>query len=236
MRVNDTFAKVSWELLHRQIDFDYVDEDLLRDAEIHEGQLCYKARRYECVVLPAAHILCESTIAKLVKMLECGIGLVVVGELPSISRESGLSEDFAAAFAPFIGGPRLNIVPLTSGWTLPGMSRLTAMPRPVTIKPHRLDCVLTGAEGAGSIIDGEVISSSMLSHVRILEDGSRIVFLTNMGGKTYDGELAVVGGKSAEIADPLTGEILPQESAVADGVLKVNIRLKPYAAFAYIVS
>ena len=130
----------------------------------------------------------------------------------------------------------LNIVPLTSGWTLPGMAKLTAMPRPVTIKPHRLDCVLTGAEGSGSIIDGEIISASMLSDVRVLEDGSRIVFLTNMGGKTYDGELCVNGGKSAQIADPLTGDITPLEATVDGDVLKMNIRLKPYAAFAYIVS
>ena len=236
MRVNDTFAKVSWELLHRQIDFDYVDEDLLRDAELADGRLCYKARRYECVVLPAAHIMCRSTVDKLVKMLENGVGVVVVGDLPKIARESGLAEDFASKFAPFIGGPKLNIVPLTSGWTLPGMAKLTAMPRPVTIKPHRLDCVLTGAEGSGSIIDGEIISASMLSHVRILEDGSRIVFLTNMGGKTYDGELCVHGGKSAQIADPLTGDITPLETTADGDVLKMNIRLKPYAAFAYIVS
>jgi len=235
MRVNDTFAKVSWELLHRQIDFDYVDEDLLRDAELADGQLRYKARRYECVVLPAAHILCRSTVDKLVKMLECGVGVVVIGDLPKIARESGAAEDFASKFAPFIGGPKLNIVPLTSGWQLPGMSRLTAMPRPVTIKPHRLDCVLTGAEGSGSIIDGEIISASMLSHVRILEDGSRIVFLTNMGGKTYDGELSVCGGRNAQIAEPLTGEISPLEATVDGDVLKMNIRLKPYAAFAYII-
>ena len=75
----------------------------------------------------------------------------------------------------------------------------------------------------------------MLSHVRILEDGSRIVFLTNMGGKTYDGELCVSGGKSAQIADPLTGEITPLETTADGGVLKMNIRLKPYAAFAYII-
>ena len=62
------------------------------------------------------------------------------------------------------------------------------------------------------------------------------VEVTNMGGKTYDGELCVNGGKSAEIADPLTGEITPLESTIDGGVLKMNIRLKPYAAFAYIIT
>jgi len=56
-----------------------------------------------------------------------------------------------------------------------------------------------------------------------------------MGGKTYDGELFVRGGRSAQIADPLTGEISPLEATVDGDVLKMNIRLKPYAAFAYII-
>lgn len=85
------------------------------------------------------------------------------------------------------------------------MNAIPAIPRPVTIAPHNLDCVLTGAEGIGSIIDGEVISSGMLSHTRILEDGSLLVFLCNMGGKIYDGELRVKGGPVRQRFDPEDG-------------------------------
>lgn len=75
------------------------------------------------------------------------------------------------------------MVPITTGWTLPGMEKIPAIPRPVTIAPHDLDCVLTGAEGIGSIIDGEVLSPGMLTHTRILEDGGLLVFVCNMGGQ-----------------------------------------------------
>ena len=95
--------------------------------------------------------------------------------------------------------------------------------------------VLTGAEGVGGWVDGELISPSILVHTRVLDDGSRIVFVTNMGGKIYEGDLMVQGGHSAETADPLNGVISAAEAAEKDGVLSIRIKLRPYDAYCYLV-
>ncbi|NLE54047.1 MAG: hypothetical protein GX617_03835 [Lentisphaerae bacterium] len=235
-RVNDAFAKTSWELLHRQIDFDYVDEDLINDAEIADGKLAYRDRRYECVVLPAVTVLSCRTVDKLAAMLAAGIGVVVIGDVPAIARETGEDAPFAAKLLPHLASGKLAQVPLQSGWTLPGPARLRALPRPIQLRPRGLSSVLTGATGSGTIVDGEAISPNILSHTRVLPDGSRLVFLCNMGGKTYDGFLQATGAAAAELADPGDGSFRPAQTSHAGDALVVDIRLRAYDALFVLLS
>lgn len=235
VRIGETFAKASWELIHRQIDFDYIDEQLIADGEIKDGGLEWNGRRYECLMFPACHVLTIATVKKLKALLEAGVGVVLIGDLPKIARDTGKDEGFYEILSPYLGRSNFAVVPITTGWTLPGMEKIPAIPRPVTIAPHDLDCVLTGAEGIGSIIDGEVLSPGMLTHTRILEDGGLLVFVCNMGGKIYDGELRVKGGLSASRFDPEDGSCteIPVRQEKDRGVL--DIRLRPYEGFVYLV-
>lgn len=234
-RVNNCFPKISWELLHRQVDFDYVDEDIVNEGEIKDGKLCYKAREYECVIFPETHVLRTSTVKRVTELLDAGIGVVFIGELPTIARETGADGGFYEMLAPYRKNPKLSVVPNRTNWSLPGKDHIPAIPRPVTLKPDQLSMVLTGAEGVGGYVDGEIISPSMLVHTRVLEDGSRIVFVTNMGGKIFAGDLMVQGGHSAEVADPRKGTITAAESSEKDGVLTIRIKLRPYDGFCYFV-
>ncbi|MCL2814249.1 MAG: hypothetical protein FWD23_06590 [Oscillospiraceae bacterium] len=235
MRVNDTFAKASWELLHRQIDFDYVDEQLLLDGEIKDGRLRYRAREYECIVFPAVHVISIAAVDKMTAMLEAGIGIVLIGGFPLLARDTGADEGFYQKFSPYLGRKNFAVIPVATGWTLPGMNNIPAIPRPVTVWPHNLDSVLTGAAGAGGYVDGEIISENILSHTRVLEDGSRIIFLCNMGGKNYRGYLRVAGGNSVKTANPLTGLIEPVHAKAENGMVAADINLRPYDGFCYIV-
>jgi hypothetical protein len=235
LRLDKTFEKLSWQLLHRQIDFDYIDEELIREGVISDGALRYRDRAYECLMFPATHVLSIATCRKLAELIEAGIGILLVGDLPKIDRETGSDEGFYDLLSPFIGRPNFYILPITSDWTLPGMSRIPLIPRPVTITPKHLECVLTGPEGSGSIIDGEIISSGMLMHTRILEDGSRIIFLTNMNAKTYEGSIRIRGASLVRQADPFDGTIRPMPFELSGEVLTAPIRLKPYEAFCYLV-
>ena len=56
-----------------------------------------------------------------------------------------------------------------------------------------------------------------------------------MGGKIYEGKLKVEGGNSAEVANARKGEITPATFEVQDGNLVVDIRLRPYDGFCYII-
>jgi len=234
--IDKTFAKTSWELLHRQIDFDYVDERLILDAEIRGKKLVYRHNEYECAVFPAARVLSQATVEKIALMAEAGVGVVFIGELPKLARETGAPAGFEDRLSAFRKQANFAVVPVSEGWTLPGRANIPAIPRPVTVAPDKLEYVLTGAEGVGGYVDGEIISPSILSHARICENGDKLVFLCNMGGKPYKGVLRVEGcGGPVQFACPFSGEITEADSSNDNGAVKVNVELRPYDGFCYII-
>jgi hypothetical protein len=70
----------------------------------------------------------------------------------------------------------------------------------------------------------------------VLPDGSRLVFLCNMGGKTYDGFLQAAGAAAAELADPGDGSFRPAQTSRAGDALVVDIRLRAYDALFVLLS
>jgi hypothetical protein len=251
-RIQDTFVKVSWELLNRQIDFDYIDEALLNSAEISDGRLKFNGREYECVIFPACGTLSEKSVDKTVSLLKAGIGVVFAGTLPELSRENGESSNFYEKLSPYIGTKKFSLVPYSSEYMLPSRRKFK-IPQAVKIVPKGLASVLTGAEGKASFNDGEVISPDILMHTRKAGD-TLIVFVCNMGGKVYNGKIYAENGKSVEIACPADGSVCSAdgeslsneaspfytwgpggnaeapESSAASGALAFDLTLRPYEA------
>ena len=54
-RLEEIFYACSWDLLARQVDYDYIDAEILESGTIEDGRLRYNGRAYECVVLPGAN-------------------------------------------------------------------------------------------------------------------------------------------------------------------------------------
>ncbi len=80
-------------------DFDVIDEDSLRRAEVRAGQLCIGQERYRVVVLPACTALAEATAAVLDRFVQEGGRLVAVGALPrwGLSAEGRIMPGAVAA-------------------------------------------------------------------------------------------------------------------------------------------
>lgn len=231
LKVENAFRDISWELLERQIDYDYVDETLIQDGVIQNGCLCYNDREYQSVIFPAVKILCKKTMEKLEQLIRNRIGVIFVGEMPSIQRETGDICDFPAVMMKYRGDPCFYY---SEDGTLPGRRKIPALKRELILEPDSLECVLTGAEGTAKIVDGEIISGSILSHLRT--DGSgKILFLTNMGGKPYQGKAILSGIKRAEIADPADGSIreIPVVRRGEESFIPVD--LKPYKGICYVL-
>ena len=233
--VDKTFAKISWELLNRQIDFDYADEQLLQDGIIQDKKLVYNHNSYECVILPAAHVLSIKTVEKIVMMAEAGIGIVFIGDFPKFDRDTGEPASFQQMLSKYQDKDNFTIIPLGNNWNLPNMKNIPAIPRTITITPESMDCVRVGSADFGGYVDGEIISANILSHVRKLDNGDMMVFLCNMGAKTYKGSLCVQGGYAVKIANPNSGDITDIQSQCENGVVTVNISLRPYDGFCYII-
>ena len=233
-RIQEVFAKVSWELLERQIDFDYIDEALLNAAVIADGRLTYNDRAYECVIFPACGTLSEKSVDRIVALCQAGIKVVFSGTLPDVSRENGRENSFYSKLSPFIGTSHFSLVPYGAAYMLPS-SRQFPLPRTVGIVPKGLASVLTGAEGRASFHDGEVISRDILMHTRSV-GGALVVFLCNMGAKTYEGTVFAENGRSAVIARPADGSLQPADGkrgAAGSGrseTLAFDLTLRPYEA------
>ena len=233
-RIQEVFAKVSWELLERQIDFDYIDAALLNAAVIADGRLTYNDRAYECVIFPACGTLSEKSVDRIVALCQAGIKVVFSGTLPDVSRENGRENSFYSKLSPFIGTSHFSLVPYGAAYMLPS-SRQFPLPRTVGIVPKGLASVLTGAEGRASFHDGEVISRDILMHTRSV-GGALVVFLCNMGAKTYEGTVFAENGRSAVIARPADGSLQPADGkrgAAGSGrseTLAFDLTLRPYEA------
>ena len=237
-RVEKTFAKISWELIHRQIDFDYIDEALIQQGTIEDGTLKTSGRKYSCVIFPACHVLSEKTVRIIRKMSDAGIGIVFIGGLPEFSRETGDKAGFYEILSPCLGRPKFTEIPIATGWSLPGMNKIPAIERPYYVTPDDLSCVLLGAQGTADIKDGEVICADILSHSRKLDDGRMMVFLCNMGGKKYRGHLHIKTGAGAEMYDPEDGDVRvcksDNEYLSGDDMLALPVVLRPYQSMIYL--
>ena len=231
LKVENAFRDISWELLERQIDYDYVDEMLIQEGEVKNGCLCYKDREYKSVVLPAVKILNRKTMEKLEQLLDSGIGVIFAGEMPSLERETGNPCDFPVNMMKYRGNPHFYYSEET---TLPGMSKIPALVREMLLVPDSLEYVLTGAEGTGKIVDGEIISGSILSHMRV-EGRKRILFLTNMGCKTYTGKVIMRRVNRVETADPENGSMMEASVSWQGKDCYIPVELKPYKGICYII-
>lgn len=181
------FTRASWELLHRQIDFDYIDCEILLSGEINNGALCYKDRAYRAIVLPCARVLEEKAAEKLTVLAEAGITVLFCGEIPTISRESGDMLGDAIRDAIHAGKMHASETAVFGGL---------------------LDSALP--EDCRPVLVTDGVHPMLLSHSRVTADGVRIVYLANMDNTEITIPVSVAGRyRSAVEANAHTGEMTP---------------------------
>ena len=85
------------------------------------------------------------------------------------------------------------------------------------------------------MVDGETISASILSHMRVDGD-KRILFLANTEGREYIGKVIISGSYSVQVANPEDGVIEACEAEYKDGQTIFAVDLKSYQGICYILS
>ena len=203
--IDIAFARSSWDLLHRQIDFDYIDRKILCEGEIRDGKLCYRDRAYSAIVLPCTRVLECDALERMHELEQAGITVLFCGEAPAVSREYGEANRAITCIKDKIAMGRMHLAPTEDFGALLD-EHLPAACR--TVVPSQYNPML-------------------LSHCRITEDGVRIVYLANMDSAEYTDTVTVAGHfTECAAADAFTGEIHPIECTY-DGentVLTVTIR------------
>ena len=190
MSVQSSFEKASWDLLHRQVDFDYIDTEILVHAEIQNGKLTYRDREYEAVILPCARVLEDKAAQKLIAIASSGIPIFCCKELPQVSRESGVSTEYTAMFRQMCDAEEnVYLAEEIEAFGALLDARFPARSRSVITKDN---------------------NPMILSHVRVTERGEKIIFIANMGKGAFCGDIAFYGEyATACLANCHTGDIVP---------------------------
>lgn len=92
-RVDAAFGEVSRELLASQIDFDYMDDQALSEATLHNGKFRIKGEAFSCLVLPETKIIPLSTYKTISSFNAAGGSVVVLGSLPQLGMNEEETKD-----------------------------------------------------------------------------------------------------------------------------------------------
>ncbi|MCE5200527.1 MAG: hypothetical protein ABFD54_14875 [Armatimonadota bacterium] len=201
------FSAVSWGLLRSQIDFDYIDEDVISDAEIVNGRLVFGDREYEAVILPNVRVMRPEAAEGLGEFMAAGGKVLAAGVIPSVSRNGETDDRVRRIFANAMCSD-------ANAFTLfdiddPDIpcSILSKLPRTISLDP---------------------CNENILSHTRV--DGDRaIIFLTNMSGRPYSGTMTVEGSVPYEVWNPADGSRCPVEKTEKG----ITVNLGAYAGLFY---
>ncbi|MDR1566848.1 MAG: hypothetical protein LBS48_06165 [Treponema sp.] len=226
------FAGTSWELLHRQIDFDYIDEQELCASPIEGGIIKAQKRNYECIILPHCWVMTKTGFSRICEFLDQGGKVIVVGRPPSIERDTGIP----GIFAEKINSYRHNINYISV--TLAGFGGAAGLlPTTISLRPA-IASVLSGY--AGDLKGSELISENILSHIRKIttQDGREelLIFLCNMGSTVYHASLETEGDWNVEKGDPQTGAVFLVKTGRTNGMTCFDITLKAYESMVLYLS
>jgi hypothetical protein len=97
--IDDEFAALSSELLRSQIDFDYLDDEILVTAEVAEGRLHLAGESYNILVLPSATTMRYTVAEKVAAFRRSGGTVIACGKLPTQSMERGKDSPLQKALA-----------------------------------------------------------------------------------------------------------------------------------------
>lgn len=205
-KLGQAFVRSSWDMLHQQIDFDYIDAQLLCDAEIRDGKLCWQDRAYHAIVFPCARVLEEAVMEKILSLAKAGVTVLFCEELPQKTRETGEISPLAAQIQGMVDCGEMYFAPTDQFATLLN-DELPMHCRTITIDDH---------------------NPMLLSHCRITKEGLRIVYIANMAKTPYTGELHIEGTYTETCqANAFTGEITPMPCTTDKDHTHMHITIQP---------
>jgi len=175
-------------LLQRHLDFDFVDDEALAEAEVGEGALRVADERYRLLILPAAQVMERGALASAVRFAQSGGAVITVESLPGKAARSADAGKVA---------------------------RLAEELRAAGVAPLSLDDALAqAAQRASPAIALEPASPQVLALHRVRDDGLHVYFLTNTAPAPCEVTARLSSAGDTCICWPRTGAI---ESAARGG-------------------
>lgn len=210
--ITQNFNALTWELLHRQTDFDYVDGELIKNAKIENGVLCYNDRRYTDVIFSVLNIVENEVAKKIIEMADAGIRVYILDGTGEISRETGEKSPYADKLSELLNSGVVN-----------GNNNGDILK-------------MLGNNFRGNIIKTDKYQTKLLTHCRITEDGTRVIFAANMGYDKLCDNITVCG-RYAKLYDikPEDGTFTEHDLRSAGSETMFHISLDGIKAHIYVL-
>lgn len=208
-KVQNCFTKVSWQLLNRQIDFDYIDENEVKNATIGDKTLNVLTRKYNLIILPYAFILSEDTVKQLTAFIKAGGKVIAVDRKPELERETGTT---TPAFEELLSFENDGLY-----FTYLSTFNDIANHIPYTIKVIK----------NGEVTEDGLTAPKILSHVR-KDDDKTVIFLCNMENELFEGKVILPNCEEVALCNPNNGEVIPLKTEIQNGEVYINIKLDAY--------
>jgi len=177
-------------LLQRQLDFDFVDDEALAQAEVGDGCLRIGDERYRLLILPGAKVMERSALASVVKFAQSGGAVIAVGCLP---QRAARSADANA------------------------VARLANRLHAAGIEARSLNDTLTqAADKVPPEVWLEPPAPQVLALHRVRDDGLHVYFLSNTSPEACEVTARVPIASGAWVCWPRTGAVLRAHGA--DGI------------------
>ncbi|TAH73691.1 MAG: hypothetical protein EWM47_02775 [Anaerolineaceae bacterium] len=236
--IENDFNYMTDRLLRLHIDFDYIDEDILRDCEIKDGKLCIQGEKYEMLMLPPCTHIKSTTLDIMEKFVAAGGKLGGDALLPYHCVE-GQCDDMEGRLEKLFGK---NPLALKQEFLQSDDKELS-----LTVNNHgsgkvvfvsgqgfaKCDGMETLKEQMLACIEPEIeIDSEEVFYLHRVKDGRDLFFLINPVEQGADIQVTFTGEYQPEIWDLESGEIHKVlVYNVADGKTTLSLTMQPYGSY-----
>lgn len=116
------FESVSMLLLQNQIDYDYIQEELLAGAELSERRIIIRNKQgerienYSMLLLPACEIVMSSTVNFIEQCVDAGVPVVLLDSVPWGTEETGADPVLASRLQKLCDAGAITFAEVPSPW------------------------------------------------------------------------------------------------------------------------
>ena len=167
-----TVNKTAWEILHCQRDFDFIDNAVLMNGNIEQGQLVFNTRKYNTVILPYCEVLKEEMVSKLVALLKQGVSIIFVGKVPFISRETGKNEAIFNELQSAVDQGKITFIK---------QENISMLGQALKAEKFRLSS------------GNETRFSRLLTQRRMIDEKTYLMMVANIGNEEFQGNIELDG-------------------------------------------
>ncbi len=217
MSVQNAYTVSAWSLFENQIEYDYIDNEVIENSTLNGDGIVFNNRKYSSVILPCCRVIRDKVAEKLLALADNGGTLIFCQELPKYSRETGKKSIYAEKFKALVNCGKAYLI-----CTDDIKSKISH------IVPEKCkDVTLTSSEHN---VD------TVFTHIRTEENGRKILFISNMYEKDFSGTVSVSKiANQVYIADACSGNISSCDFEVLNGKTILPINLKSCEAKAFII-